>query len=611
MLHDNMYLFSGQPFRDNIAGYAPVNGMCMIGQSIGIATISATTSINDAAATTAHELGHNFGMSHTADSATSVGVDASTQATCFDSSGTNKHIMDAMSYPNDPPSAWSACSNAWLMSYYAGTPAGCNCNANQCTKCPYYGQWTNYPTCLEQTPATVWTESGSTCGDGFLEEAEECDCGARPCSEVDPCCNGATCMLKTSATCSAKDTCCDSSTCNPRLVSEAHVCRASAGACGVAEMCDGSSATCPPDAHQVVGVPCTGERSSYAGICSGNGMCNSHTELCWRSMHFYAKTSGWSECSYAGDADGDTACQKLKCTSSDYGTCHSNNHHVQDDPELEFYVDDGTPCAANRACLNKVCAPYTHSPTMAPTQVPTSTPTTAPTPPTSAPTSAPTPPTQAPTHAPSTAPTPPTVAPSMAPSVAPTKAKTLSEHSTELWDKFLNAGPEVLIGIIIAILCLFCCCCACTLFCVAICIKQCKGDSGSSGSEQATASAPRQATTTSSRSPARERALKRKILSEVVLETLTVQASVPASVKKGGLFKLGTPHGAINIRAPVNGPVNIQVRSLLKSAAFVKSIHVLCLSPYHLIVYVCSRFLSASLLGEGSDGRVNPASERT
>ncbi len=48
---------------------------------------------------------------------------------------------------------------------------------------------------------------GPTCGNGFTEPGEECDCGlAEHCEN--PCCDANTCMIHLNATC-ASGTCCD------------------------------------------------------------------------------------------------------------------------------------------------------------------------------------------------------------------------------------------------------------------------------------------------------------------------------------------------------------------------------------------------------------------
>ena len=74
-----------------------------------------------------------------------------------------------------------------------------------------------------------------------MEGEEQCDCGARDCKDVDPCCDKATCKLVTGAQCSALGECCDKSTCN--FQPNTFVCRAAAGSCDVADTCAGDAHT--------------------------------------------------------------------------------------------------------------------------------------------------------------------------------------------------------------------------------------------------------------------------------------------------------------------------------------------------------------------------------
>src|SRR5262249_40362386 len=55
------------------------------------------------------------------------------------------------------------------------------------------------------------------------------------------------------------------------------ICRADAGACDVAETCDGASTSCPPDAFEPSGTTCTTDLNPCTvDQCDGSGNCN-HT----------------------------------------------------------------------------------------------------------------------------------------------------------------------------------------------------------------------------------------------------------------------------------------------------------------------------------------------
>jgi hypothetical protein len=169
------------------------------------------------------------------------------------------------------PTIWSNCSQLYIDDWFDGTPAA-NTTAGYIN-----GLFTSQ--CLENIPTRTWTNA-SVCGDGVRNGNEQCDCGINDCSVVDPCCNGATCMLISNATCSTIDPCCD----NCGIVTDSRVCRPSANAyCDVAETCNGVNATCPPDITVRPGSSCSWNVSGHqgTGVCYGNA-CLSHDEQCWQ-----------------------------------------------------------------------------------------------------------------------------------------------------------------------------------------------------------------------------------------------------------------------------------------------------------------------------------------
>lgn len=129
----------------------------------------------------------------------------------------------------------------------------------------------NVDYCLRNVPKTAF--GGAKCGNGVLEEGEECDCGSTT-SCPNKCCVASKCKLAAEAKC-AEGECCDTKTCKPKPM--ATRCRASIGGCDLAEYCDGRNPVCPPDFFVQNGVSCaTNDPSArcYEGECgSRDGQC--------------------------------------------------------------------------------------------------------------------------------------------------------------------------------------------------------------------------------------------------------------------------------------------------------------------------------------------------
>ncbi|MCS6797675.1 MAG: hypothetical protein NZ898_03960 [Myxococcota bacterium] len=122
------------------------------------------------------------------------------------------------------------------------------------------------------------------CGDGRLDRGEECDDGAA--NGTTPCgCRSDCTLVPAGATCRPQSGDCDppevcdgsSADCPPDLRATAGTeCRPARGLCDVAERCDGSSVDCPPDRVAARGVVC-GEATD---LCDEAERCDGTSPHC-------------------------------------------------------------------------------------------------------------------------------------------------------------------------------------------------------------------------------------------------------------------------------------------------------------------------------------------
>ncbi|CAO2629486.1 Disintegrin and metalloproteinase domain-containing protein 1 [Lemmus lemmus] len=238
--------------------------------------------------------------------------------------------------------------------------------------------------CLLNKP---WHQSrklrAALCGNGVVEESEECDCGSA--CDSHPCCEP-TCTLRDGAECS-DGLCCY----NCNLRKKGALCRPVEDVCDLPEFCDGHSQECPVNSYKQDGTLC--DRIYY---CSG-GWCRNPDKQCTKIYgyparsapddcyilmntkgnrfgncgHLTAADSGYEACS-----DEDIFCGKLVCTDVSYlpqvrplhtllqvpygdNWCWSMDAYNTTDV-LDFGdVQDGTSCAPNKVCMESLCTDHT------------------------------------------------------------------------------------------------------------------------------------------------------------------------------------------------------------------------------------------------------------
>ncbi len=228
--NDNAQLLTGVTFDGGVVGKALKGPMCTFEFSGGV-NMWHSDVVGLVATTVAHEMGHNFGMEHDTE-----------DCECPD----DRCIM-APASSTLKPTFWSSCSLEYLaLAFEHGM--------DYCLR--------NRPTALFDSP---------TCGNGFVEEGEQCDCGL-PKHCDNPCCNPTTCTLHANATC-ATGKCCDLATCHPKQPGA--TCRLAEHECDLPEFCTGESEHCPSDVFKVDGTSCKVGRS----FCY-QGTCRTHSDQC-------------------------------------------------------------------------------------------------------------------------------------------------------------------------------------------------------------------------------------------------------------------------------------------------------------------------------------------
>uniref|UniRef100_A0A3Q3WIT8 ADAM metallopeptidase domain 19b n=1 Tax=Mola mola TaxID=94237 RepID=A0A3Q3WIT8_MOLML len=299
--NDNAQLITGRAFQGTTIGLAPLKAMCSDYQSGGVNTDHSESAVG-VAATMAHEIGHNFGMSHDS-------------KVCCQAKPEDGGCIMAAATGHPFPRVFNDCNLKELKSYLSSGGGKC----------------------LFNLPNTRAMYGGQRCGNGYLDDGEECDCGEEE-ECTSPCCNANNCTLKAGAEC-AHGICCQ----NCKLKSPGVLCRAPAGSCDLPEYCDGKSESCPANFYLVDGTLCAGGQAyCYTGMClTLKQQCQSlwgrdgrpAPELCFKKVNeagdMYGNCGKDMLGKYRSCKDRDAPCGKIQCLASASKPIESNAVRIE------------------------------------------------------------------------------------------------------------------------------------------------------------------------------------------------------------------------------------------------------------------------------------------
>lgn len=256
----------------------------------------------------AHEIGHNFGAIHDC----SDGCSLSDSCCPFSSSSCDaksQFIMNPVSDSSEQK--FSPCSIGNICSMFGGIDGSVDTG------------------CLVSASEAQTTISLQMCGNGIVEDGEDCDPGSGVSSN---CCDSSTCKFTNNAVCDPASSSCCTDTCG--YAPSTQICRSAKDArCDTAESCTGSSASCPTDKRSDDGTSCGSN-----GLACASGQCTSVSQQCKSVGSSMNLTSA--------------------CTRNAGDTCQVNCEDPTKSNQcvvLSSNLIDGSPCGYGGMCYSGKC----------------------------------------------------------------------------------------------------------------------------------------------------------------------------------------------------------------------------------------------------------------
>ncbi|KAF9560200.1 zinc metalloprotease, partial [Agrocybe pediades] len=306
------HLMSGCPTGSEV-GIAWLATLCQQDATGSAPSIVSGTAVSTAGRTewqvVAHEIGHNFGaiVSCASGCTTSDSCCPLTSTTC---DANARFIMSPVAQSGE--TQFSPCSVGNICSVMQG---------NQGSRVT--------TTCLSDPNPSIKTISLKMCGNGVVDDGEECDPGQGSQSN---CCDVTTCKFKNNAVCEPSNSGCCLPTCT--FAPATQVCRpARDGRCDTAEFCTGNSSTCPADV-----TSSNGECCGPNGLACASGLCTSIAQQC---QNVGASMGLKDACPDHNDQSCQISCQD---PSNSRGCIR-----------LSSLLIDGSPCGYAGTCLKGKC----------------------------------------------------------------------------------------------------------------------------------------------------------------------------------------------------------------------------------------------------------------